>query len=162
MHCLELDRLRELVLPCLPLLDSIIINEVEAAAVTGIDAGRESGIDWPTAEVAARELVTLGIGRLAVIHFPEGCVAAAPGGRVWRQGRVRVPAADIVSANGAGDAFASGVLLGLHEDWPVERSLALGAATAAICLRSSSSSGGVRPIAECLAYADRHGFAEAG
>ena len=45
-------------------------------------------------------LLALGVRRLAVVHVPGGGVAAAPGGRVWRQGSVRVPPAEVRSTTG--------------------------------------------------------------
>ena len=70
-------------------------------------------------------LIERGVSALAVVHFPAGCVAAAPDGRTWRQGSVRLPREQVRSTVGAGDAFAAGVFLGLHDGWPVERCLRL-------------------------------------
>ena len=151
-------RMAELTLPCLPHLDSIVINELEAGALTGIDAPapRADGpVDWPALEAMARGLIEAGVARLAVVHFPAGCVAAAPGGRTWRQGSVRVPREEVHSTTGAGDAFAAGVILGVHEEWPVERCLRLGVASAAACVRSPDTSGGIRSARACLAAAGR-------
>ena len=49
---------------------------------------------------------------------------------------MRVPPGEIRSSNGAGDAFAAGVLLGLHEGLPVERCLVQGVCVAAVSLLS--------------------------
>jgi sugar/nucleoside kinase (ribokinase family) len=92
------------------------------------------------------------------VHFPAGCVAAAPGGRTWRQGSVRLARDQVRSTTGAGDAFAAGVILGLHEGWPAERCLRLGAAAAAACVRDPSTSGGIKRADACLADADRAGY----
>jgi sugar/nucleoside kinase (ribokinase family) len=154
------EQTRALVRPCLPLLDTIVINELEAAALAEIDTHRDGAPDFDRAEAAARRLVELGVSQLAVVHFPAGCVAAAPGGRTFRHGSVRVPPEDVKSTNGAGDAFASGVMLGVHEGWPVERCLEAGVCVAAVSLGDYSTSGAIRPIGECLAYGRRHGFRE--
>ena len=146
--CVEPARIRELALPCLPHLDTIIINELEAAAITG------NHDPLP----AARELLRLGVGELAVVHVPAGCAAAARDGQSWQQAAVRVPASEIRSTNGAGDALAAGVMLGLHEGLPVDRCLQQGVCVAAMSLLSLSTSGGVRLIDECLAYGARTGF----
>ena len=158
MVTLPPERALALVRPCLPLLDTIVINELEAAALSEVATHRAGVPDFDGVEAAARRLVELGVSQLAVIHFPEGCVAAAPGGRVFRHGLVRVPPADIRSSNGAGDAFAAGVMLGIHEGWPVERCLEAGVCVAAVSLGAYSTSGAIRPIEECLAYGRRHGF----
>jgi sugar/nucleoside kinase (ribokinase family) len=154
-------RLAEVAGPCLPCLDSIVINELEAGALTGVDApvpSVDGPVDWPRLEAMARRLIEHGVSRLAVVHFPAGCVAAAPGGRTWRQGSVRLPRQQVRSTTGAGDAFAAGVILGLHEDWPVEPCLRLGAASAAACVRSPHTSDGIKRADICLADADRAGY----
>jgi sugar/nucleoside kinase (ribokinase family) len=109
-------------------------------------------------ETAAKALLRLGVRDLVVVHFPAGCVATASDGRTWRQASARVAPELIKSTNGAGDAFASGVLLGLHEGWPVERCLRLAVCVAAVSLTSYSTSGGILPVADCLAYGERAGF----
>jgi sugar/nucleoside kinase (ribokinase family) len=162
---LEPARIAELAAPCLPHLDSIVVNELEAGALTGIDAPAptvDEAADWPALEAMAASLVERGVSALAVVHFPAGCVAAAPGGRSWRQGSVRLRRDQIRSTNGAGDAFAAGVLLGLHEGWPVERCLRLAVASAAACVQHPGTSAGVKPAAACLADADQAGYRPAG
>ncbi len=158
MVTLTPERQRELVRPCLPFLDTIVVNELEAAAVAEVETHTGGRPDFARAEAAALRLLELGVSQAAVVHFPEGCVAAARGGRTWRQGSVRVPPEDVKSTNGAGDAFASGVILGLHEGWPMERCLEAGVCVAAVSLGAYSTSGAIRPVDECLAYGRAHGF----
>lgn len=156
--CVEAERIRTLTTPCLPFLDSIVINELEAAAVTGIDVMDGKVADPERVVTAGRALLRMGVRDLVVIHFPAGGIAVARTGQVWRQASVRVPPAEIKSTNGAGDAFASGIVLGLHEGWPIERALRLAVCVAAVSLRSYSTSGGILPAAECLAYGEAAGF----
>jgi sugar/nucleoside kinase (ribokinase family) len=158
---LPAERTIELVRPCLPLLDSIIINELEAGTLTGSDVTApdpDGPIDWPALEDMARGLIGIGVSRLAVVHFPAGCVAAAAGGEVWRQGSVAVPRSEIRNTVGAGDAFAAGVLYGVHEERPVDACLRLGVASAAACIRGVSTSDGIRPADECQDEAERLGY----
>jgi sugar/nucleoside kinase (ribokinase family) len=103
-------------------------------------------------------LIEHGVSALAVVHVPAGCVAAAPGGRTWRQGSVRLPREQVRSTIGAGDAFAAGVILGLHDGWEVERCLRLAVASAAASVRSPYTSAGIQPADICLAEADRAGY----
>lgn len=156
--CVAAETIRALTVPCLPYLNSIVINELEAAAVTGLDVMDGGTADLDRVEAAGRALLRMGVQDLVVIHFPAGGIAVAKDGRSWRQASVRVPPADIKSSNGAGDAFASGILLGLHEGWPVEDSLRLAVCVAAVSLRSYSTSGSILPAAECLAYGEAAGF----
>jgi sugar/nucleoside kinase (ribokinase family) len=158
---LDPARMVKAALPCLAHADSVVINELEAGALTGIEApvpGVDGPVDWKALERMAFGLIELGVSTLAVVHFPAGCVAAEPGGRSWQQGSVRVPADRVRNTTGAGDAFAAGVILGLHEGWPVERCLQLAVASAAACVTSPSTSAGIRPADECLADAESMGY----
>ncbi len=155
------EQLAEVALPCLPHLSSIVVNELEAGALTGIDApvpGADGPVDWAAVEAMAHGLIARGVARVAVVHFPAGSVAADPDGRTWRHGSVRLPPERVRSTTGAGDAFAAGVILGLHEDLPVEECLRLGAASAAACVQGLNTSDGIGPAEVCLKEADLAGY----
>ncbi|HSM32663.1 MAG TPA: carbohydrate kinase family protein [Anaerolineae bacterium] len=155
------DRLAALTGPCLPYLDSIIVNELEASALTGshISASTvDEVVDWAAMLALAHALLERGVSRLAVVHFPAGCVGAAPDGRTWRQGSVRLPPDRLRSTTGAGDAFAAGVIFGLHEDWSVEASLRLGVTAAAACVQHHHTSNGIMSAETCLAAGDALGY----
>jgi sugar/nucleoside kinase (ribokinase family) len=77
---------------------------------------------------------------------------------VW-QPSVRVPPEQILGSAGAGDALAAGILFGVHEDWPMERSLELGACAAAASLLHPTCSEGLLPLEDCLAFGRDRGFA---
>ena len=158
---LDAEVTRELVLPCLPFLSSIIINESEAGALLGstikID-GADAPVDWQALEKLALGLISHGISQLAVIHTPAGAVAADSGGRCWRQGSVKVPIQGIKGTTGAGDAFAAGVVYGLHENWEVADCLKLGVATAAQNIQSHLSSIGVARFDQTLEAANNYGY----
>ena len=147
--------------PCLPHLDSIIVNELEAGAITGIDTeapAADGPVDWVAMEAMAEGLVERGVSGVAVVHFPAGCVAAAPGGRSWRQGSVRLTREQVANTTGAGDAIAAGVMLGLHDGWSIEECLRLGVASAAASVRGQSTSGDIGPAERCLAEAESIGY----
>jgi len=93
-----------------------------------------------------------------VLHFPEAVYACSAAGDGFWQPSLRVPSADIKGAAGAGDAFAAGVLYGLHESWPMPKSLELGVCAAAAALYHPTCSEGVRPIEACLELGRRLGF----
>lgn len=139
---LDADRGKALVLPCLPHLSSIIINESEAGALVDINLkvdGADSAVDWETMELIARKLISSGVSQLAVVHTPAGAVASDSTGKTWRQGSVKVPPSKIKGTSGAGDAFAAGVVYGLHQSWPVQECLELGVATAAQNIQSDKT-----------------------
>ena len=108
MASLEGDILRPIVRPCLPLLDSIVINDLEGEAVTEIEIRPDGVLDWEAAGRACRRLCEMGVRQVAAIHFPEGAVAVDAEGTLHAQASVRWPDSRIVSAVGAGDAFAAG------------------------------------------------------
>jgi sugar/nucleoside kinase (ribokinase family) len=152
------DVVRALVDPCLEHLDSLIVNDYEAAALTGLELEHEGEVSLEAAGGAAGLLLQRGVRELVVIHFPAGCVAARRDGHVLFQPSLRVPPDAIQGANGAGDAFVAGVLYGMHERWPLEKSLVLGSCTAAAALRSVSTTSSVGTVAECLALEARWGW----
>lgn len=143
---------------CLPHLDLLIVNDYEIGCVADM-ATREAGRAAP--EKIARALqraLEMGPLEFAVAHFPEGAVAVTRAGETVAVGSVAMPAQAIAGVNGAGDAFAAGVVYGWHEGWPLEDSLRLGHACAAASMRQVSTTQGVAPVAECLALADSFGF----
>jgi sugar/nucleoside kinase (ribokinase family) len=152
------DEMRRLVTPCLPFLDTLIINDYEAGVLTSIDVV-SGGVTSPgAARRAAVALLVSGPLELVVIHFPGGCIAATRDGEVFAKPSLDVPADAIKGANGAGDAFAAGVLYAIHEGWPISESLSLGVCAAASALRSVSTTSSVGSVAECLALAQTWGW----
>jgi sugar/nucleoside kinase (ribokinase family) len=152
-------RLSELGRPCLPYLDWLIVNDFEIGAL----AGRETRHADGTADVAAvqraiDDVLAEGPLRWVVAHFPEGAVAGGRDGTRLALGSVAMPESAIVGANGAGDAFAAGMIYGLHEDWPIADCLRLACASAAASMRAVSTTEGVAPIADCLALAEKYGL----
>src|SRR5271163_1707275 len=153
------DRLAELSRPCLPHLDWLIVNDYEIGALVGRETRRPDGLTDPAAVARAIE-ETLALGSMcwAAAHFPDGAIVGGRDGSRIALGSVAVPASAIVGANGAGDAFAAGVLYGLHEQWPILKCLELGHASAAASMRAMSTTAGVATVAECLALAKQWGF----
>lgn len=144
--------------PCLPLLDYFIINDSEAEAVTGIAVTKAGRLDLTATERACQNLLERGVSDLVGIHHPDGAVAMRKSGEKAFAPSVNVPKDEIIGAVGAGDAFYAGMLFGLHEDWPLEKCLALANASAATSLHSATTSASIRPWAACLAYAAEKGL----
>ncbi len=149
---------RRTVAPALPYTDVLFANDFEAEQLTGLALGRGKELRRVSVEAAAHALAKAGVRDWALVHFPEGVCACAPSGELFWQGSVKVPSEYIIGAAGAGDALAAGVLLGLHEGWPMPRCLELGVCTAATCLFDSTTSGGVLPSDECLKLGRELGF----
>jgi sugar/nucleoside kinase (ribokinase family) len=142
---------------CLPHLDLLIVNDYEIGCVTGVETRDGKGAIPARVEAALRIALTMGPLKLAVAHFPEGAIALTADGSRFALGSVALPPSAIAGVNGAGDAFAAGVLYGWHEGWDIERGLRLGHACAAASMREVSTTTGVAPFAQCLALARAHG-----
>jgi len=152
------DRFAAVMLPALPYVDFLIVNEFEAGRCTGIDVAPGGKVDFALMEQAAGALLKAGVRRWVVIHCPEGALAAGADGQRARHGSVRVPPETIAGTAGAGDAFAAGMLLGLHEGWPIEQCLRLAVCAAATNLSDPTCTGGILTQQECLALGERLGW----
>jgi sugar/nucleoside kinase (ribokinase family) len=152
------ERLAPLVLPCLPHLNLLIVNDTEI----GVLADRTTVIDGKTnveaCIEAARTILESGNMESVIIHFPAGAVTASRDGSTVMRPSVNVPPEEVIGTNGAGDAFAAGFLYGYHESWSLERCLALAHAAAAASLRSVSTTGAMESWEICLGLAMRWGF----
>jgi sugar/nucleoside kinase (ribokinase family) len=153
------ERLAELGRPCLPHLDYLVVNDYEIGALAGRETRRADGSTDPAAVARAiGDALALGSMRWAAAHFPQGAIVGGRDGSRVALGSVALPASAIVGANGAGDAFAAGMLYGLHEQWPIVQCLELGHACAAASMRAVSTTAGVGTVSECLALAKQWGF----
>jgi sugar/nucleoside kinase (ribokinase family) len=152
------DTIARLFRPCLPLLDLLIINDGEIGALAGMSTGGEGRTDIAACRHAARKVLDAGAMDLVVVHFPAGAVALTRSGEMLAKPSVRVPAEEIAGANGAGDAFAAGMLYAVLEGWTLADALVLAHAAAAASLRRVGTTDGVLGWRECLALAERWGW----
>jgi len=111
------------VLPCLPYVDNLIINELEAGKLAGIEPTHEN------LPKIAEKLLSLGVRERVIIHMPEEGLCAT------REGIVRLPSCQLPKGyvkgkTGAGDAFCSGALIGILKDYTPEQILLLAEAAA--------------------------------
>jgi len=153
----ERTKVRSFGLSCLPHLDLLIVNDYEIGCVADVETRDETGAIPGRVEEALREAFTLGPLKLAVVHFPEGAIAMTSDGSCVALGSLAIPPEMIAGVNGAGDAFAAGVLYGWHEGLPIEKSLRLGHACAAASMREVSTTAGVPSVSDCWALADAYG-----
>ena len=153
------DRFGKVVSPALKFADYCIVNEFEAGRTTGFKIRQEDGrLDTVALRHAAGAMLQLGVKDLVVIHFPEGAFARTRKGEdVW-QPSLNLPPKAIVGMAGAGDAFAAGVLLGLHESGELPRCLLTGVCVAAACLSDATCTAGVGSLNSALALAKKYGF----
>jgi sugar/nucleoside kinase (ribokinase family) len=153
------DRFLPVAKPALPHVDYFFANDFEATRLTGISVVDDASRDPAKLRAAAHRLLAAGVNAWVFVHSPHGVFAASAAEDMW-QPSLRVPAAEIRGAAGAGDALAAGILLGLHEGWPIARCLRLGVSAAASSLYDATCSASVRTVDECFRLADELGFVE--
>ena len=158
MCSLPAEKLSKIVRPCLAHLDYLIINEFEVAALAGrpILPGAETNIGACVEN--AQDVLNAGAMQLIVVHFPIGSVAIARGAAPVVSPSVRIQKDLIAGSNGAGDAFACGVLYGIHESWMLETTVRLAHASAAASMRSIGTTDGIENWRQCLELAKHHGY----
>ena len=152
------DRFRTVVMPVLGAVDVPFANDFEAEKLTGIRLQHEGDCDAAGARRAAGALIAAGVREWAIIHLPEAVFAHSADGQSLWQPSVRVPPGDIRGAAGAGDAFAAGVLLGLHDNWQMAPALELGVCAAAASLLHPTCSESLRPAVECVSMGRQLGY----
>lgn len=151
------DRFAKIVTPALKHVDYCILNEIEAGKTTGFKIRKpDGGLDTVSLRHAAGALLQAGVKEIVVVHFPEGAFARTRKGEDYWQSSLKLPAKYIAGTAGAGDAFCAGVLFGLHEAWDIKQALLTGVCAAAASLADATCTGGVLPLAECLALAKKH------
>ncbi|MHC4910722.1 MAG: carbohydrate kinase family protein, partial [Planctomycetota bacterium] len=150
------DRFSAVITPALRHTDYAIINEIEAGRTTGRRIRGEGGeLDRGELDAAAADLFQRGVHELVVLHAPEGAIARTPDGSVTWSPSLSLPAGFIKGSAGAGDAFFAGMLAGLHEAWPLERTLEFAHGAAAASLRHPTCTGGVESAREINALLTR-------
>jgi sugar/nucleoside kinase (ribokinase family) len=151
------DRFKKIVLPALPYVDYCFLNEFEIERTTGVVVRQKHGLDLVALQNATQLLIRAGVRQWVVVHFSEGACAMGHDGQIRVQGSLNIPQSKIVGTVGAGDAFAAGVLYGLHEGRPIESALQYGVCVATSCLFGAGASDGIRRLKECLELENEFG-----
>ena len=130
-----------IVLPALPHTDYLIINEIEAGKLCGLEPTDEN---MPT---IATKLLSLGVREKVIIHMPKYAIAAS------REGVTVVPSYDIPSSmikgtTGAGDAFCAGALIGIYDGLSDKEILEFASGAAAVSLFAADATSGLKSEAE--------------
>lgn len=126
-----------LVLPCLPYTDNLIINELEAGQLAGIEPCRES------LRAIAEKLKALGVRDRVIIHMKDMGVCLSERGFTVL-GAYDVPKSWIKGTTGAGDAFCAGALVGIYQNRSDEEILDLASASAIGALSAPDAISGMR------------------
>jgi sugar/nucleoside kinase (ribokinase family) len=154
-------RFARCVAPALRHADFCVVNEIEAAAVTGIACRDARGALLPERmRPICEALRALGVHAWAVVHCPEGSFAF-DGRHSFCQPSLALPKEEIRGKTGAGDAFCAGVLYGARQGMALPEALRFATAAAAASLTHPSASDGLRPVAALYRMIDQYGFEEA-
>lgn len=153
------DRYARIIPPALKFTDILFINDFETKMLTGFDVVDDKGVFRSgDGYAAANAILKMGVHQWVIIHYPKGVLAAGSNGERIFQETLRIPASAIKGTVGAGDAFAAGVLGGIHEGLNIRDCLVLGVCAAAASLMDETASEGIKPWKECLSLAGKFGF----
>jgi sugar/nucleoside kinase (ribokinase family) len=154
----ESEAFPRIVIPTLPFVDYLVINEIEAERTTGIKT-REGGILLIEGIIAAAsKLIEFGVKLGVAIHFPEGGFAQRNNGESCWQGALELPAENIRNTTGAGDAFCAGFIYGCYHEWPIPQCLQMAVCCAAGNIGVAASSGGMLIKEANLKLMEQYGF----
>ncbi|UAY77242.1 carbohydrate kinase family protein [Pasteurella canis] len=125
--------------PILAFVDYVIINDVEAKLLTDsvhLDSTQD------VLQHMAEKIMSQGVREAVIVHDPKWAAAINKQGEQIAVPSYWVEKNNIVSTLGAGDAFCTGVLYGLHHDLPLHEVLQLGHGLAYFNLFSISATDG--------------------
>lgn len=150
---------KKVIPPSLPYLDFLFINEIEARMLTGIETINSIGeISIDNCKKAASLIMEMGVIKWVFLHYQHGVLAMNSKKETIYQPGIQLPDEAIKGTVGAGDAFAAGLLLGIHEDFGIKKSVELGVCAAASCLSSPTCSDGITSYKDCLSIAEKYGY----
>ncbi|HMI05423.1 MAG TPA: PfkB family carbohydrate kinase [Pedobacter sp.] len=153
------DRFKDVIPSSLKYIDYLFVNEFEAGMIAGISTVAEDGrLLTDKCYQAASAILKMGVNKWVILHFPSGTIAVDHLGNTLFQPSIDLPGHKIEGSVGAGDAFAAGVLLGIHNNWQMKACLELGVCAAASSLFAATSSDGIIPAEECLLLPEVYGF----
>ncbi len=135
----------------LPYCDYVIINEVEAGKIVGIDPEGEDGtVSIEAIEKISRRLMSFGVKEKVIIHCPKYGFCLDKSGAFTVVESKKLPKGFIKGSVGAGDAFCAGVLYGLYYGSEDKEMLSFANLVAISCLSAADSVSGVKPKEEIL------------
>ncbi len=150
------DRAKAVVTSALKYTDICCINELEAEMITGVPVDNDSFYDG--AQSAAQKIKSLGVSKWVVIHSAaESFGLDCESGESFIVPSLSLPSGYIKGANGAGDAYCSGILYGAHENMGIKEAMLLARACAACSLSESNGTDGMRPYKDVLKLAEKFG-----
>lgn len=130
-----------LVLPCLKYTDNLIINEIEAGKLAGIEPKKEN------IKKIAEKLKEYGVKERVIIHLPDFGACLSDSGYT-EIASLLLPEGYIKGATGAGDAFCAGSLYGIYNGFSDKEILEFASMAAATSLRAPDAVSGMTSFNE--------------
>ena len=121
---------------CLKYTDNVIINELEAGMIAGIEPSHGN------LEKIARALKDMGVRERVIIHMPETGVCLSDNG-FFELPSWELPKGFIKGKTGAGDAFCAGALIGIYRGLDEMGILTLAQKSATASLSAADAIGGM-------------------
>ncbi len=143
------ENLRKIFFSCLPFLNFLIINEIEAGKILE-EAVRDAdgAIIQKVLENAASVFLNAGVSEAVVIHCPEQAFYLNKHKESFSAPSFHLDKAHIQSGLGAGDAFAAAFLYGIHQEYEPLLAIQLAHAAARFNLSAVSSTAGAKSLKE--------------
>lgn len=147
----------DIVIPSLPYLDYLIINEIEASRIVDIDIYNDKDeIDIEKVKLVAKKLKELGVKELVVIHASSfGLIY--DGKEYYILSALKLSNSFIKSSVGAGDGFCAGILYGILNDYNNIDKLRLASCVAAGVLNSETSQSEIKGLENFLQLENKYG-----
>ncbi len=136
------------VLPCLPYVDNLIVNELEASSLTGV-------ADTDDLEGMCRALKGMGVVERVIIHRTERAVCY-DGTRFTESKSLKIPKSEIKGKTGAGDAFTAGCLTAIYEGRTNEEILDFGVRCAAVSLWEENAVDGMKEKSQIYQLTEKY------
>lgn len=152
------DRFMKVAPPSLPYINYLFVNEYEASKLTGFEIVENGKINLTKANEVVERIIDLGVKDYVILHFPDAAIACDSNKQKIISPSINVPPEMIKGSTGAGDAYAAGVLFGLHENLPISDCLKFGACAAASSLSDESCSDGIKSLKEVLELESKYGL----
>lgn len=132
-----------LVIPCLPYVDNLIINEIEAAKICGMEPTEEN------LPAMSEKLLAMGVRERVILHMPSCGLCRTADSLTVLPSRT-LPKGYIKGKTGAGDAFCSGALIAIEREASPEEILLLAEAAAVASLSQADAVSGIVTEPELL------------
>jgi len=128
-----------LVVPCLKYVDNLIINELEASKLSGVEYNGDNILE------IAKKLKDFGVKERVIIHMPKESICLSDKGyTIFKSFKAKPDY--IKGTTGAGDAFCAGSLIGIYKDLSDEEILKIGTISAFSSLESLDATSAIKDI----------------